>query len=222
MPEAGERDNIERAPVVEGATGALGLCVFAVFVGAGWPLVILSVLALTAVAVVIGRSLGAARSPAAVLHVSRPTRRAATVTALGCAVGFALGIGLRWAKGEGLLPGALGRFALVAAAIGAAEELAYRGYIQGRFRTLGVFPAAAFAALCHAGYKCALFLYAPASAPATDIDFTLLAAGTFLGGVAFGALRELGRSAFPAIAAHACFDVVVYGGLARAPWWVWP
>ncbi len=222
MPEAGERGNGERAPVVEGVAAALGLCLFALFVRTGWPLVLLSALALAAAAIVIGRSLGGARSPAAVLGISRPTRRAAALTALGCAVGFALGIALRRARGDGLLPGTLGWFALVAAGIGAAEELAYRGYVQGRFRALGAFPAAAFAALCHTGYKCALFAIAPSPAASLEIDFVLLAAGTFLGGLAFGALRELARSALPAIAAHVCFDVVVYGGLARAPWWVWP
>jgi membrane protease YdiL (CAAX protease family) len=44
---------------------------------------------------------------------------------------------------------------------------------------------------------------------------------TFLGGLFFGTLRQVARNVAPALAAHAVFDVIVYGALAQAPWWVW-
>jgi membrane protease YdiL (CAAX protease family) len=222
MPEAGKLRTLWYTPAARGFAVAICLCVFALFVRAGWPLVLLSALALVAAALVIGRSLGEARAPAVVFGVSRPTRRAAALTVLGCALGCVLGIGLRWATGGSLLPAAPGSFVFVAAAIGATEELAYRGYVQGRLQALGALPAAAFAAMFHTGYKCALFAIPSAPQSVIHVDLILLAAGTFLGGLVFGALREFARSALPAIGAHVCFDVVVYGGLALAPWWVWP
>ncbi|MHC4201266.1 MAG: CPBP family glutamic-type intramembrane protease [Planctomycetota bacterium] len=150
--------------------------------------------------------------------MSRPSRRVLIIVAAGCAVGIAMGVANRWSSDQALFPGALRWFALVAGSIGAAEELAYRGYIQGRVRSLGAFPAVVMAALCHTAYKCALFLL---PAPPVEIDLCFLATSTLLAGLVAGALRELGRSAIPAIAAHVCFDIVVYGGLERAPWWVW-
>ncbi len=124
----------------------------------------------------------------------------------------------RWSCARALFPGALLGFAPLAALIGGTEEIVYRGYVQGRARRLGVFPAVVLASLCHAAYKCALFAL-PASPVQTD--FLFLATWTFLGGLVFGALRELAGSIAPALAAHACFDIVVYGDLAQAPWWVW-
>ena len=112
----------------------------------------------------------------------------------------------------------LGSFAAVAAAIGVTEELVYRGYVQGRLRALGPLAAAILAAVGHTAYKCALFALPPL---AVEIDLPFLALGTLVVGVGFGALRERSRSVLPALAAHACFDVLVYGQGAQAPWWVW-
>jgi membrane protease YdiL (CAAX protease family) len=90
--------------------------------------------------------------------------------------------------------------------------------MQGRLKVLGGPTAVVSAALAHTVYKCALF--ALRDSP-VEIDFAMLAIGTLAGGLVFGALREGARSVWPAVAAHAFFDVVAYGDLARAPWWVW-
>jgi hypothetical protein len=39
--------------------------------------------------------------------------------------------------------------------------------------------------------------------------------------VIFGLLRQVSGSVAPSMVAHAAFDLLVYGALARAPWWVW-
>jgi membrane protease YdiL (CAAX protease family) len=117
-----------------------------------------------------------------------------------------------------LLPTTLTLFAPVAALVGATEEVVYRGYMQGRLRALGPLPAVALAALGHTAYKCALFAL---PGRLVGIDFGILAACTFLGGLLFGALRERAGSVLPPLVAHACFDILVYGELAHAPWWVW-
>jgi len=221
MPD-GARPGAPRRVVAEGLAVAALLSVFALTIRTGWPLVLLAALALALAGLAIGQAIGRARTPLLVLGIARPDRRVVIMSAIGCALGCVLGMGLRWASDASIFPAAPGAFVLVAAAIGAAEELVYRGYVQGRFAAFGAFPAAAFAALCHAGYKCALFAIPSASDPATGVDLVLLASGTFLGGLAFGALKESARNVLPAVAAHVCFDIVVYGGLSTAPWWVWP
>ena len=136
----------------------------------------------------------------------------------GLVIGAALGILYRWRYAGHLLPTTLTLFAPVAALVGATEELAYRGYVQGRLRVLGPLPAVALAALGHTAYKCALFALPGRS---VQIDVGIFAACTFFGGLLFGALRERSGSVLPPVVAHACFDILVYGELSHAPWWVW-
>ena len=218
MPEPDTTQPRSRRPLAEGVTAAAGLCVFALFVRSGLPLALLSACGLLAAGLAIHRSLRSEASWNAVIGMSRPSRRALILTAAGCALGIAGGGVYRWSSGQAFFPDAIQWFAPVAVLIGGAEEIAYRGYIQGRVRCLGAFPAVVLAALCHTAYKCGLFLL---PTPPVEIDFCFLATVTLLAGLALSALRELGGSAIPAIAAHVCFDIVVYGGLARAPWWVW-
>lgn len=214
MPEA-ERP---RSALAEGGTAAAGMCVFALFVHSRIPLVLLSALGLAAAAFAIARSLGRESPRSAVFGLGRPSRWAALLTVLGCTVGIVFGVVYRRAYERELFPIALRGFALLAALIGAAEETVYRGYIQGRVRRLGALPSIVIAALCHTAYKCALFAL-PASGAEIDLGFLVL--WTFLGDLLVGALRELAGNLTPALAAHVCFDIIAYGDLARAPWWVW-
>jgi membrane protease YdiL (CAAX protease family) len=78
--------------------------------------------------------------------------------------------------------------------------------------------AVALAAALHAGYKTALFAWPP-EGMATDL--ALIATATFLGGTAFGLLREASGSVWAALAAHVAFDLAVYSEQTQAPWWVW-
>ncbi len=54
-----------------------------------------------------------------------------------------------------------------------------------------------------------------------QFDLFFLVVWTLVGGLLFGLLREKSGSAFPPLIAHAMFDIVLYGGLATAPLWVW-
>ena len=118
-----------------------------------------------------------------------------------------------------LLPGAaLQPFALAACGIGAAEEVLYRGWMQGRLRVLGRPAAVLIAAAAHTAYKTALFALPPSP---VRVDFLSLVAFTFTVGALVGLSRELSRSIYPAVAAHVAFDLMVYGAAAQAPWWVW-
>ena len=117
-----------------------------------------------------------------------------------------------------LLPSSLTKFALTAPLIGIVEELIFRGYIQGHLRPIGrIFPVV-YAATVHTCYKLLVILSLSIS---LSFDFFFLVFWTFVGGLLFGALRELSGSTVPPVIAHAVFDVVLYGGLVTSPVWVW-
>ena len=159
---------------------AAGMCLFALFIHKGFPLVLLAACGLLTTGSAILWSLKKAPSPAATLGLSRFTGSVGAFAVLGCVLGVALGIAYRLKYGGGLLPSALGRFAPMAVLIGSTEEIVFRGYIQGRVRHLGPVWAVVLGALCHTAYKCALFALVPAAA---DVSIWILAAGTFLGGL---------------------------------------
>jgi membrane protease YdiL (CAAX protease family) len=205
-------------PLVDALVAAGSLCVFAAFVHRGGPLVLLAAGGLVVAAWTVGSSLRGTPSPRELLGLHAFSTRVAACVLAGCILGLGLGVACRLGYGHGAFPGALAPFALVAALIGGAEELVYRGYIQGRVRRWGWLGAMAVAALCHAAYKAAVFVLPPG---AVEVNFAFLVGATFLGGLAFGALRELSGSVLPPLAAHVVFDVVVYGEHAQAPWWVW-
>lgn len=137
---------------------------------------------------------------------------------VGLAVfGGLLAVWYRFAQGRGLLPGTLGWFAFPAVGIGLAEELAYRGFVQGSLVRLGGVAACVLAALAHAGYKTCLFALPPEG---VAVRLVPLAGLTLAGGVVFGLSRWKTGSVAPAILAHVAFDVLAYGDLPAAPWWV--
>ncbi len=104
-------------------------------------------------------------------------------------------------------------FAFVAVAIGFTEELIYRGYFYGSFRSrpvVGIF----IAAIAHAGYKTSLFY------SFQEIDVLRLGLLTFLIGLFIGYLRMGSRSVLPCLLFHMVFDLWVYGDK-FTPWWIW-
>lgn len=200
----------------EALIAVAGMCVFALFALRPVPLFYVSVAGLLLVAVLIARSLGGA--PREVFGLPPFSRRVAGLTVIGCALGLLLGLGYREAYDLSLFPAALAPFVVPAALIGATEELVFRGYIQGRVTSLGFLLAPAFAAVGHAAYKSALFVFPP---DGVAIDVPLLASLTFVAGLALGLLRQLSGSVLSPMAAHVLFDVLAYGDRAEAPWWIW-
>jgi membrane protease YdiL (CAAX protease family) len=188
------------------------MVVFAFFAHQGWPGVLLSGAGLGLTAVAIHGSLREEESIGEALGLRRPSPM--VLILVGCVAGLILGGIYRVSSGLAPWPGSIHRFAIIAVAIGATEEMLYRGYLQGQLRGRGMVPAVILAAICHGAYKTALF-----ALPGGDLVF--LAFWTVAGGIAFGLLREWGGSVFPPLAAHVCFDAIVYGDRATAPWWVW-
>jgi len=204
--------------LVEAGVAGVGMCLFALFFHIALPFKALSPCGLLLTSFAIFRGLKSEPFPAVVLGVNLFSPVVAVYTAFGLLIGVALGMVDRLAYGLGSQFAAFGWFAPVAAAIGATEEILYRGYIQGRMRSFGLFSAIIFASLCHTAYKLGLFVFTPLP---MEIDFGLFALCTFTGGLAFGALRQFAGSIWPPLTAHACFDIIVYGQCSHAPWWVW-
>jgi membrane protease YdiL (CAAX protease family) len=217
MAEAAARPARGR-PAAEAGAASAGLVLFALTAHSGLPWVLAGAGGLVVAAVAIGRSLRAADSPAEMLGFARFSPKVIAFAAAGFLFGGGLGVLYRAAWRLDALPAGLEAFVVVACLVGAAEELVYRGYVQGRLRVLGGPAAICLAAVAHTAYKSALFVL-PASP--VEINYAFLAIWTLAGGIAFGLLREFSRSILPPAAAHAAFDLVVYGALAQAPWWVW-
>lgn len=216
MNHAARHPNL--AAVIEVAAATAGLCLFALCAHDGFPWRLAAAGGLVVSAFALHRAIVSGSAPAEQMGLRLPTHAACLHLALGLALGAVLAVGFRERLGNGLFPGALTRFALLAAAIGAAEELFYRGYILGRLQFLGTTWAVVLSAVAHTAYKCALFARPQ---PGIETNFLSLGAATLLGGMVFGLLRVRAGSVWPAVVAHACFDALVYGDRAQAPWWVW-
>jgi membrane protease YdiL (CAAX protease family) len=202
----------------EAVIAVAGMCLFALFAQRPLPLFVASLAGLLLVAALIARSVGTEGPARAVFGLSPSSRNVAMLTPIGCILGLLLGLSYRGAYRLSLVPDALAPFVVPAALIGATEELVFRGYIQGRIRSSGFLRAPAFAALGHAAYKSALFVFSP---DGVEIDLPLLASLTFIAGLALGLLRQLSGSVFSPLAAHVLFDVLAYGDRSEAPWWIW-
>lgn len=172
-----------------------------------------------AAAAVIGLVIGVVGAPSVVdlFGLGRPARRAGLLLPVSLAFGAAWAVYFRSHAAETLVPHTVGTFALLTMAIGAAEELTYRGFIQGSVAGVGPWFACIIAAAAHTAYKCSLMAF-----PVSDVraDIFILAAGTFGVGIALGAMREAGSNILPAVLAHVTFDLIAYGDLTEPLWWV--
>ena len=133
-------------------------------------------------------------------------------------LGLVLGMLTRQRFELTLIPAGLTGIAIVAPLIGAMEELVFRGYFQGQLRPIGKIFSILTTSAFHTSYKLLVIL---TLAIPLQFDFFYLILWTFLGGLLIGTLRELSGSTIPPVIAHAVFDIILYGGLAIAPVWVW-
>jgi membrane protease YdiL (CAAX protease family) len=136
---------------------------------------------------------------------------------IGLAVGLLLAILDRLSIRMTPIPSSLSWFALVAAAIGSTEELIFRGFILTHTAKKNVLFGVVFAAASHSIYKCCLFLFPD---PAYDYPMIYLFLLTFGVGLLAGWITVKSKSIYPALLGHAMFDIVLYGELTQAPWWV--
>lgn len=194
-----------------------GILLFAVFIHDPWPGKGLAFIGLAGAAIMTGYSIRYI-SILEAFGVSKLSGRILTFTIPAIMLGLGLGVATRNSFDLTPLPVAVNSLAILAPLVGAMEELVFRGYIQGHLRSIGRIFSIMYAATVHTSYK--LLVILTLSIP-LQFDFFFLVIWTFLGGIAFGALREFSRSTVPPIIAHAVFDIVLYGGMAVAPAWVW-
>ena len=194
-----------------------GIFLFALFIHKPWPWKIIALSALLASALIIGFTPREV-SLLSILGIGKPSLRIYLLMMVGLIIGTALGIYTRHHFELGLLPVTLTLVAVIAPLTGAMEELLFRGYIQGKLNSINPIFAVLYAAISHTAYK--LLVIYSLGRP-LEFDFLFLAQWTFLGGLAFGSLRFFAQSIFPPLIAHAIFDIILYGGLLTAPFWVW-
>ena len=205
-------------PLTEAAAVCLGMILFGLVSHQGRPWIAPGAAGLLSAAFCIQRSIVSMRDIPPLFGLLG-SWKVLIISLAGRAVGVGLGAYYRFSAGMTLLPGpSLQLFAFAACGIGAAEELVYRGWMQGRLRVLGRPAAVLISAAAHTAYKSALFALPPSPA---SVSFLYLVALTFTFGALFCLSRELSRSVYPAVAAHVVFDLMVYGAAAQATWWVW-
>lgn len=194
-----------------------GILLFALFIHNPWPGRLISLAALTGSALLLGYSI---RNESFWQSFGlAPLSRKILIYAIPALIA---GMGLAWLTRRSFdlspLPESVSRFAFIAPLIGATEELIFRGYIQGYLRPIGRGFSVVYASTVHTCYK--LLVILSLSLP-LQFDLFFLVIWTFIGGLVFGVLREGARSSIPPVIAHAIFDIVLYGGYALAPVWVW-
>ena len=194
-----------------------GILLFAGFIHHPFPLLLLAIGGLAGTAVVIGFSARHMTIREA-FGLKRLNRKVLLYTLPSIVIGVIMGMLTRNRFELTLIPAGFTGVAFVAPLVGTVEELIFRGYIQGHLRPVGRIFSIVTASVTHTSYKLLVIL---TLAIPLQFDFFFLIFWTFVGGVLFGTLRDLSGSTIPPVIAHAVFDIVLYGGLASAPVWVW-
>jgi len=194
-----------------------GICLFALCIHLSMPGRLIAFFGLIIAAIAFFHELNSIPHPALLLGICPFSKRTLYFILLAAGFGFILGLLFLWAYKIKEPIFHLRWFAMTAACIGLTEELLFRGYIQGCLQKNAVF-AVCFASVAHTLYKGLLFIFPPIT---IKINFPIFILLTLVVGVLFGILRHVSKSVLPAITAHACFDIVAYGSLSNAPWWVW-
>lgn len=136
----------------------------------------------------------------------------------GLITGLGLGLFYAWGYHTSLIPASLTLAALMAPLIGICEELVFRGYVQGIFPGLKGWAGILAGAGGHSVYKLCVIGSYPKDIGA---DLFYLFLFTLIAGILFGWLRKQAGNLLPAALGHAVFDLLIYGGLASLPGWVW-
>jgi membrane protease YdiL (CAAX protease family) len=109
-------------------------------------------------------------------------------------------------------------YAILFVIIGFAEEIVFRGIVQGASSQWNGVGSIIIGSGSHAGYKSLLFVLADQPIDSTIPTLFLV---TFIAGLFLGFTRYKTNSLWPCLLAHGLFDLWVYAEQSTAPWWVW-
>jgi membrane protease YdiL (CAAX protease family) len=213
-----EKNGSKFLVLLEGILCILGICVFALLIQRDSFIQYFAYAGLLLAAFSISRSTRTLSSLLVVFGLQHFSIRVIYYTMAGLVFGFLLAILNNLVSGDDILPGQLAGFAIIAPIIGITEELVFRGFVQSQMGKAGLLPGIVIPSSGHAFYK---FLVIKTLPYDLDVNFASLVLLTFLAGIVFGILRHCSKSVIPPAAAHAIFDIVIYGGLISAPVWVW-
>ncbi len=194
-----------------------GILLFAGFIHRSFPAVCIAVGGLLGTAAVIAFSTRK-ESLWGAFGIRPLNRNIVLISIAAVVLGVVLGIWTRKRFELTLIPAGFTGVAFVAPLIGTAEELLFRGYLQGHLRPAGRTLAIVTASAMHTSYKLLVIL---TLAIPLQFDFFFLIFWTFIGGLLFGILREASNHVLPPLIAHAVFDIILYGTLPAPPVWVW-
>jgi len=194
-----------------------GIVVFAFFIEAPFPVVLVAVAGLAISGLLILKQISTNQEVNLLFGLCF-FRSTWIYLIIGIQLGVLVGMFYRWHLSVPVIPRTLTIFALVAAAIGISEELFFRGYLQQMLYKVNSWVAIVFASMSHTAYKAIIFL-SPFALHKVDVWFLII--WTFAVGLFFGWITKVSKSVLPAVCAHAFFDIWVYGQLSEAPWWVW-
>jgi membrane protease YdiL (CAAX protease family) len=194
------------------------ICLFALFIHGGPYQRMMAVAALGSAAITISLSIPDLESLRTCLGLSGFSKKIAVCSLAGAGLGVLLAVRYRSIAKIDLLPQTLTIIAVIAPLIGSAEELLFRGFLQGKLSGINIYAAILLSTSGHTLYKYLVLWSLPS---AGGVDFLSLVVFTFIVGLICGLLRVLSKSIIPACVSHAVFDVLVYGGLAAWPVWVW-
>ena len=212
------KDNKKVIQLFEAILALTGICIFSLFIHRDSLLIIIAFIGLILTALSINNAFYNLQSPGLIFGITPFYKKVIYYSITGFLFGGILGILYRYTNGNSILPATLTKIAIVAPIIGIAEELVFRGFIQGRAGIFGPSFSVIFAAAGHTLYKYLVLKLLPVD---IGINFLLLIILTMVVGIILGILREVSKNVIPPSLAHACFDILVYGGLSTAPVWVW-
>lgn len=196
----------------------LGFSIFSYFIHYEFPLKIVSLTGLFLAAYIISRQIHTISDINKTFGIALLNGKQLVYILTGLILGFLYALYYRNISNMSLFPGSLKQFAIFAVLIGFFEELFFRGFIQGHTKKINITLSIIIGTLAHTAYKTCLFV-----SPAIDseINIFFLIRLTLIGGLFFSLLKQFSGSVIPAALGHALFDILVYGELTEAPWWVW-
>jgi membrane protease YdiL (CAAX protease family) len=198
-------------PFIKVTIVCLAMAIFSFFIHHPFPFRLLSFTAIIAVAMVIAKD----RNIFETVIPQRSVHLKSAWMVIGAVASY---ITAREFRNDADLPILISRltsFASVAVLIGTLEELLFRGWMLSQFKR-SIWIGVLVTSIAHASYKALLF-----SSPhmTYSIDALYLFVLTFRAGLFLGLSRVVSGSIWPAIIAHALFDILIYGDQS-APWWV--